>query len=747
MVLGLCLSGSPGWTQNPTPVVPVAVYTPTPTPAVDPIQAKQAAVAQEIQSVSAGLKVLSPTEAPELLGVLKRRLELFQRVQRSYGQQSAAQEAQKGLLSTKTQVEAEIAQSKYKTENGSRPNFLALEKMRDELATEERRERQIKARAEANQSAIDEARKAYEEAERQRRQAKETAETNKDQALAPLLAEKLLTAQAESQAASETLRLKNIEVANEKLDKEIYDLRLTSLREKVAWWKTHILFTAQDYLEITNTLSHREEEATTRKQLAETERTNAEKRFEKAEDSVRSAVEPAQALLEELEAARRKRDTLRREVVLLGQRLEGLATIKKLWEYRYKTINENYTPDELKNWANEATRYRAQCELDYPPQRGLVASIRREMGPLDEKIQAAKDAGWQVQRLLEAQKTELDRLIRLEDDYGTLIDEIRLLCDRFLSEVAETASSWSIKEWFTIAGGYVSAAWNKELTESKDNPVTVKKIVTALVLFFFGIYLSRKLTQVLNNRVLKRLPIPVGTASILKSLTYYLSLVLATIIALKVANVPLTLFTFFGGALAIGVGFGSQQIINNFISGLILLIERPIQEGDQIEHQAGVIGTVIRIGPRCTHVRTATNVDIFIPNSTLLQSNLVNWTRTDDKVRVQVNVPVQYGCSTREVAKLLRKAADDHGKIQRKPDPIVLLREFGQNGFEFQLQFWIQMIPGTDRSIVESDIRFMIDSHFRDAGILMPFPQRDVHFDSASPIKISFTREEVLEES
>ncbi len=237
---------------------------------------------------------------------------------------------------------------------------------------------------------------------------------------------------------------------------------------------------------------------------------------------------------------------------------------------------------------------------------------------------------------------------------------------------------------------------------------------------------------------------PVGTASILKSLTYYLTLALATLVALKVADVPLTLFAFLGGALAIGLGFGSQHIISNFISGLILLIERPIQEGDQIEYSANNVGTVIRIGPRCTHVRTGNNIDIFIPNSFLLQNNVVNRTRTDDKVRVQVTVPVQYGSTTREVAKILRKAADDHGKVLKKPDPVVLLRNFGADGLEFQLHFWIQTLPGTDLSVVESDIRFMIDSHFREAGILMPYPQRDVHLLATEPLQVqigSFEKE------
>jgi potassium-dependent mechanosensitive channel len=723
------------------------VVSPSPPPAEDPFQVKRTALAQEIQSVSAALKVLSPTDSAGFFDILKKRLDLFQRIGLSYEQQIAALQTQKGLLTTKTQVEAEVTQSKYKTESGLRPNFLALEKMRDELSAEEDRERQVKGRVEARQGALDEARKAFEELERQRRQAKEASETNKDQAATPLLSEKLLTAQTESRAASETVRLRDLELANEKLDQDVFILRLTGLRERVAWWKDHVIFTLQDSIEVSNSLQKREDEATQRKQLAESERVTAEGRYERVEDRFAAASEPDQALREEMEARRRERDTRRREIALLGERLERLADIKKVWDYRYKTFNGNATPEELKTWASEANKWRAQCDLDHPPQMDLVSSYRRDLRALDDKIQGAKDAGPQVLRWLNEQKKQLETLIHLEEEHGLILEETWRNCDRFLREVAEVTASWNLKDWFSVAGGYISAAWNKELGESKDNPLTVKKIVTALILFVLGIYLSRRLTRALNQRVLRRLPLPTGTASILKSLAYYLSLVLSTVIALKVANVPLTLFTFLGGALAIGVGFGSQQIINNFISGLILLIERPMQEGDQIEHQAGVIGTVIRIGPRCTHVRTGTNVDIFIPNSTLLQSNLVNWTRTDEKVRVQVNVPVQYGCSTRDVAKLLRKAADDHGKVLRKPDPVILLREFGQNGFEFQVQFWIQMVPGTDRSVVESDIRFMIDSYFRDAGIQMPFPQRDVHFSSASPIKVSLSREEVLEET
>lgn len=726
-------------------VTPTVPPTPAPTPAVvDPFKPKQDQVAQEIQAVSQSIKTFSATDTSEIKGTLARRLELLQRIALSYSQQATALQARQTLQASKEKAEAENNQGVIGTTADSRPTFLGLEKMRDELSAETERGKTVKSRVDARQSSLDDARKAFDETEKARRQSRDAAEGAKDTPQAVLLNEKLLTAIADSRSASETVRLRDIELGNEKLDQEIYQIRLAILKKKVEWWKEQALFVRQDLIEVVTQIEKREKDLQARKQTAESEKATAESRLSKATERMDATAEPDQALREEVEARRRERATRQREIATLGDRLQRLADMKKVWEYRYRVINREATPQEMKAWADEATQMRAQCDLEHPPQMALVSDLRRELRSLEEKTAASKEAGSQVLRWLGEQKRHLENLIRLEEENGLSMEEAWRLYTRFISEIAEEQAGWRIGEWFSLLGSFLSAVWNKELTESKDNPLTVQKLITAIFLFIVGIWVSRRATRALEQRVLNRLPLPVGTASILKSLTYYLTLALATLVALKVADVPLTLFAFLGGALAIGLGFGSQHIISNFISGLILLIERPIQEGDQIEYSANNVGTVIRIGPRCTHVRTGNNIDIFIPNSFLLQNNVVNRTRTDDKVRVQVTVPVQYGSTTREVAKILRKAADDHGKVLKKPDPVVLLRNFGADGLEFQLQFWIQTLPGTDLSVVESDIRFMIDSHFREAGILMPYPQRDVHLLATEPLQVqigSFEKE------
>ncbi|MFG0315709.1 MAG: mechanosensitive ion channel family protein, partial [Planctomycetota bacterium JB042] len=196
-----------------------------------------------------------------------------------------------------------------------------------------------------------------------------------------------------------------------------------------------------------------------------------------------------------------------------------------------------------------------------------------------------------------------------------------------------------------------------------------------------------------------------------------------------------TAFTILGGAFAIGIGFGSQNLMNNFISGLILLVERPIRVGDLIQ-VGDLLGIVERIGARSTLVRKPSNVDIIVPNSTFLESNVINWTLSDDTYRTWVSVGVVYGSPLREVSKLLRKAVDEHGLVLKSPEPTLLFTDFGDDALQFEIHFWIRMRREMDRRRVESDVRFRIDGLFREAGIVIAFPQRDVHLDTARPLQV-----------
>ncbi len=187
--------------------------------------------------------------------------------------------------------------------------------------------------------------------------------------------------------------------------------------------------------------------------------------------------------------------------------------------------------------------------------------------------------------------------------------------------------------------------------------------------------------------------------------------------------------------MAIGIGFGSQNLMNNFISGLILLIERPIKMGDIVEMD-GTAGIVEQIGGRSTQIRTFSNIHMIVPNSAFLEKSVTNWTLSDNMVRSSIRVGVDYGSSTRKVVDLLKSAAEAHGKILKNPEPIVLFSDFGSDALVFDLYFWLRIQTALERRVVESDLRFMVEGSFTEAGISMAFPQREMHLNAQDPIPV-----------
>jgi small-conductance mechanosensitive channel len=210
---------------------------------------------------------------------------------------------------------------------------------------------------------------------------------------------------------------------------------------------------------------------------------------------------------------------------------------------------------------------------------------------------------------------------------------------------------------------------------------------------------------------------------------------LLILFALRIVNIPLTVFAFLGGAIAIGVGFGAQNLINNFISGLIILAEQPIKIGDLVEVE-GNFARVEDIGARCTKISTGANVQILVPNSMFLEKSIINWTLSDREVRAYVTAGVVYGSPVREVERLMLQAVREHKKVHKAPEPFVLFDDFGDNALIFQIHFWISMSRLTERRMIESAIRFRIDELFREAGIVIAFPQRDVHLDTQKPLEL-----------
>ncbi len=286
----------------------------------------------------------------------------------------------------------------------------------------------------------------------------------------------------------------------------------------------------------------------------------------------------------------------------------------------------------------------------------------------------------------------------------------------------------------------IRAVWSYRITVSDEAPITVGMIVGALVIFVLGFLLARFLSKLLGRKLFPRVGLDEGASATFQTLAFYALLAVFGIYALQWANIPLTVFTVAGGALAIGVGFGSQNIVNNFISGLILMAERPMKVGDMVD-VGGTHGVVELIGARSTRIRSGDNTHVIVPNSSFLEKEVLNWTLADDMIRTTVDVGVAYGSPTREVHDLILKAVAENERVLGSPLPEALFAEFGDNALVFRAYFWIEMKQLMDIRRIQSAIRFRVDELFREAGIVIAFPQRDVHLDSVAPLEVKLLRE------
>lgn len=277
-------------------------------------------------------------------------------------------------------------------------------------------------------------------------------------------------------------------------------------------------------------------------------------------------------------------------------------------------------------------------------------------------------------------------------------------------------------------------------TAPSGQDITVGKIVAVLLLLIFGYLGSRALGYFLGRRLAATRLGP-DEIHILKRVTFFGLIVIVVMMALGLLGIPLTAFAFATGAIAIGVGFGAQNIINNFISGWILMAERPIRIGDYIEIDS-TYGAVESIGNRSTRIRRADGVHLLVPNSVLLERTVVNWTLIDMEVRTTVRVGVAYGSPVGKVADLILQAVTEQAEVKKEPKPGVVFEDFGDSSLVFDAYFWCDVSGEKFLRDIRSAIRFRICELFEQNGIVIAFPQRDVHLDVGAPVKIQMVGSE-----
>jgi small-conductance mechanosensitive channel len=259
--------------------------------------------------------------------------------------------------------------------------------------------------------------------------------------------------------------------------------------------------------------------------------------------------------------------------------------------------------------------------------------------------------------------------------------------------------------------------------------VSLGHVLVFLVSVYVAFWAAKTTRYLLHEEVLARMSLPRGVGNSVASLTYYAVLLLGVLVALTAAGFKMTQLAFIFGALGVGIGFGLQNVVNNFVSGLILMFERPIQPGDVVEI-TGTSGRVSEIGMRATTIKTFDGADVVVPNGTLLSEKLINWTLLDRNRRLDVDMGVGYGSDPAQVTAVLTRAILQTPGIVSNPEPAVLFTGFGPSALTFSIRAWTYDYDNS--ASIRSEMVTRIFAALTQAGIELPFPQQDVHLRSVS---------------
>ena len=547
------------------------------------------------------------------------------------------------------------------------------------------------------------------------------------------------------------LQVANVDASQAELD--LVQRQLAVLRANEQFTEDDLKAAQQDLA--TRAAELARQQAVVRKEL--------EERLRRRSDDLRtrerlSAVTPPPEAELAAASARIERDDLWLEVLRVeDEYLGSLASLagqgSKFWVDRYATVS---SPDvlvrrnaieKLKNAAVAVDRWRRYADSSLQQARARLMEAESKLASA-----GADDA---TRRGADDVVAALRRLVMVNDRQRDFLAEATRQLNRWVADAGAAASARDWRE--RLADGWVTlrdslrAVWNFELFAVEDSAVidgqtvatsrgvTVGKSIGAVLLFLVGYGVVARLARAFSARLVAKGHDAARVRTVRRWLLAITAAVLA-VLTLNVARIPLHVFAFMGGALAIGVGFGMQTIIKNLISGMIVLAERRIQIGDIVDVD-GINGTVTTVDLRSTTVRSFDGLETMVPNSTLLENKVTNWTMSDRHVRRVVRVGVAYGTRMREAADLLEACARRHGNVLTDPSPYVLFEDFGDNAQMLALHFWVELGPRVSAALVASDLRFMIEKQFAENGIVIAYPQRDVHLDTAQPLRIEVVGE------
>jgi small-conductance mechanosensitive channel len=488
---------------------------------------------------------------------------------------------------------------------------------------------------------------------------------------------------------------------------------------------------------------------------ARTRQSSAAEALDRARQELRrvqpgpDAVSPSAARpSEQFELRRAQLEAANTRVNSLRFMLQAATLERTIWEVRYAAYK---TPDveTLRQSRSRLEEFIGRVELWKTYYRQELESAASQVERLEMRL-AGPDSSSELAPLLRERLAALrerdEMLLRVVRTIERGERQIRRLHEEMQEAAGNLPLMGRVRNTFSDTRSFLAGLWNLELFVAQDTitvdgqPITGKrsitlgKIIKAILILVVGYWLAELLSRFMEPIFIKRFKIEPNQANLIRRWLRVVFIVSLAVFSLVSVKIPLTVFAFAGGALAIGLGFGLQTLLKNFVSGIIILFERPFRVGDVLD-VAGQRGTVAIIGIRSSVLQLWDGTETLIPNSTLLENNLTNWTYSSRKVRFTVTVGVAYGSDTRRVVQLLTEIADRHGLVEKEPKPQVFFTNFGESTLDFELRFWADVLKANS-SQVASDLRQMIAGTFAEHGIVIAFPQRDLNLSAIRPLSV-----------
>ena len=429
--------------------------------------------------------------------------------------------------------------------------------------------------------------------------------------------------------------------------------------------------------------------------------------------------------------------------VMLDDEISLLREAQQVWRERYRLFRDEASGDEIWKDRDNAQSRIAELQRQLSGVRTMEEDILRRVDSMQKQTEAAmkeqdSDVEPQTPRLSpeDRSKTQQNMLQAIENQrkiiadvlnrYESLIPDMVFLYQRLHAEASDRVSAIRIAEKVhSFSKETILAFLNTELWQGEGYSVTVWRLAVAVVVFLSSFFLSSLGSHWIKRRMIRRFKASETAANATQRILFYILWVAFALIALNIVEIPLTAFAFMGGAMAVGLGFGMQNIFNNLISGFIVIFSRPFKVNDIIS-VAGTEGVVEDIGSRSTTIKTWDSLDVVLPNRYFLENSVTNWTGSDLKKRNVIAVGVSYDADTRHVEELLLKVVKSHSKVLKDPAPFVIFKDFGESSLDFEIYFWIDLRQASGPKVA-SDMRHHIAALFQEEGIEIPYPQRVIH--------------------